>query len=128
VVVSRFKAQLNENAKTLASSHLLPEMNHNEIVGWQNPERIFKDFMVILFGDKDMHPQVKKRMVITKEILNKENIPVLEILSRGNSLLSRIFSSIYIGDFISFYLAILYGVDPTPVDRIAFLKKRLSKT
>lgn len=126
VAVARLRTQLNENAKCLASSHLLPEMNHNEIVGWQNPKRLFKNFIVVLLNDKGIHPRVKKRMEITRQILNKEDIPVLEISSRGNSLLSRIFSLIYIGDFLSFYLAILYGVDPTPVDRITFLKRQLS--
>ena len=126
VVLTRFRAQLNENSKTLASSHQLPEMNHNEIVGWQNPKRLFKNFVVLFFRDKGIHPRVQKRIDISREILRKENISILEISSRGESLLSRIFSLIYIGDFISFYLAILYGIDPTPVERIAYLKKQLT--
>lgn len=125
VVLTRFRAQLNENSKSLASSHCLPEMNHNEIVGWQNPKRLFKNFVVLFFKDKDMHPRVKKRIAISQDILKKENIEIWEINSRGESLLSRIFALIYIGDFISFYLAVLYGVDPTPVERIVYLKKQL---
>ncbi len=125
--VTRLRGQFNENSKSLASTHVFPEMNHNEIMGWQNPKKIFKNFIVLMLRDKDMHRRVAKRMDITGDILKEEDIPVLEIWSRGENLLSRIFSLIYIGDFISFYLAILYGIDPTPVDRVTYLKKRLAK-
>ncbi|MBU1887865.1 MAG: bifunctional phosphoglucose/phosphomannose isomerase, partial [Candidatus Omnitrophica bacterium] len=116
----RWRGQIAENAKALASSHVLPEMNHNEIVGWQNPKKLFKNFIVLMLRDKDMHRRVTTRMDITRDILKDEDISVLEIWSRGQNLLSRIFSLIYIGDFISFYLAILYGIDPTPVDRVTY--------
>jgi glucose/mannose-6-phosphate isomerase len=102
-------------------------MNHNEIVGWQNPEKLFRNFVVVMLRDKDIHPRVAKRMDITKEILKKEDIDIIEIWSRGEGLLSRIFSLIYIGDFISYYLAILYGIDPTPVDRVTYLKNKLAE-
>lgn len=127
-VVMRLRGQLNENSKSLASTHVFPEMNHNEIVGWQNPKKLFKDFVVLMLRDKDMHPRITKRMDITGGILKEEGLRVLEIWSRGENLLSRIFSLIYIGDFISFYLAILYGIDPTPVDRVTYLKKRLAES
>jgi len=125
--VTRLRGQLNENSKSLASAHVFPEMNHNEIVGWQNPKKLFKNFIVLMLRDKDMHRRVATRMDITSDILKEEEVPILEIWSRGENLLSRIFSLIYIGDFISFYLAILYGIDPTPVDRVTYLKKRLAK-
>ncbi len=127
VAVTRLRGQLNENSKSLASTHVFPEMNHNEIVGWQNPKKLFNNFVVLMLRDKNMHPRVTKRMDITADILKDEGVSVLEIWSRGENLLSRIFSLIYIGDFISFYLAILYGIDPTPVDRVTYLKKRLSE-
>ncbi|MCM8795443.1 MAG: bifunctional phosphoglucose/phosphomannose isomerase [Candidatus Omnitrophica bacterium] len=127
VCATRLRGQLNENSKALASSHVFPEMNHNEIVGWQNPRRLFKDFVVLMLRDSRAHPRVEKRMNITKDILNKEGIRVLEIYSHGEDLLSRIFSLIYIGDFISYYLAILYGIDPTPVERVTYLKNQLVK-
>jgi glucose/mannose-6-phosphate isomerase len=127
-VVMRLRGQLNENSKSLASSHLFPEMNHNEIVGWQNPKKLFNNFVVVCLRDKDIHPRVAKRMDITGNILKEEGICVLEIWSQGQDLLSRMFSLIYIGDFISFYLAILYGIDPTPVERVAYLKNQLAKS
>jgi glucose/mannose-6-phosphate isomerase len=128
VVATRLKGQLNENSKALALSHVFPEMNHNEIVGWQNPKKLFKDFLVLMFRDSGMHPRVAKRMDITKELIKKEGVDIIEIWSSGEELLSRIFSFIYIGDFISYYLAILYGIDPTPVDRVTYLKKKLSES
>ncbi len=127
-VVTRFKGQLNENAKSLASTHVFPEMNHNEVTGWQNPKKLFKDFVVLMLKDKGMHPRVMARMKITTDILrDDEDVTVIDIWSRGEGLLSRMLSLIYIGDFVSFYLAILYGIDPTPVDRVTYLKKRLAQ-
>jgi glucose/mannose-6-phosphate isomerase len=126
-VATRFRGQLSENSKALALTHVFPEMNHNEIVGWENPKRLFKNFVVIMLRDKYMHPRVAMRMDITKEVIQKEGVSVLEIWSRGRDLLSRMFSLIYIGDFISFYLAILYGIDPTPVDKVSYLKRKLGQ-
>ena len=128
ICATRFRGQLAENSKALSSSHLFPEMNHNEIAGWQNPAKLFKNFVVIMLRDKGMHPRVVKRMDITGGILKNEGVELIEIWSHGEDLLSRIFSLIYIGDFISYYLAILYGIDPTPVDRVTYLKNQLAKT
>ena len=127
VCATRFRGQIAENSKALGSSHLFPEMNHNEIVGWQNPKKLFKNFAVVMLRDDKMHPRVAKRMDITRDIIKKEGVNLIEIWSRGDSLLSRMFSLIYIGDFVSYYLAILYGIDPTPVERVTYLKKRLSE-
>ena len=84
-----------------------------------------KNFVVVMFKDKGLYPRVAKRMAITRDMLMKDGVNVIEINSVGQGLLSRIFSLIYIGDFISYYLAILYGVDPTPVDKVTYLKKKL---
>lgn len=126
-VVTRWRGQLAENAKSISSTHLFPEMNHNEIVGWRNPKSVMKDLVVILLRDKGDYIRVKKRMDISKSIIEKEGVKVIEVHSEGKSILSRIFSLIYIGDFVSFYLAILNDVDPTPVDNVTYLKKELAK-
>jgi glucose/mannose-6-phosphate isomerase len=128
IVATRFRGQLNENSKSLASSHVFPEMNHNEIVGWEHPKKMFKDLVVVMLRDRGLHPRIIKRMDITKEIISQEGVSVIEIYSQGEDLLSRIFSLIYIGDFVSFYLAILYGIDPTPVERVTYLKKKLAES
>ncbi len=127
IAVTRLRAQLAENPKAIASGHLFPEMNHNEIAAWQNPKRLFKDCVAVFLRDKDINSRVARRMELTKGILGREGLKVIEIWSRGEDTLSKIFSLISIGDFISYYLALLYGVDPTPVDRISYIKEELSK-
>ncbi len=126
-VVTRWRGQLAENSKAISSTHLFPEMNHNEIVGWANPKNLMKDLVVVVLRDKDDHPRVAKRMDISSTIIKKEGVKIIEISSRGESLLCRIFSLIYIGDFVSLYLAILNDVDPTPVDNVMYLKNELAK-
>ncbi len=127
-VATRWRGQLAENAKTLSSTHVFPEMTHNEIVGWEYPKEILKKFIIIMLRDSSDHPRIAKRMDITRDILSKEKkLDVIEAHSEGEGLLSRIFSLIYIGDYVSYYLAILNEVDPTPVDRITYLKDRLAK-
>ncbi len=126
-VVTRWRGQLAENSKTISSSHIFPEMNHNEIVGWENPKKLLKDFVVVILRDKGDHPRIAKRMDITKDIIEKEGVDVVEVNSVGEDVLSRIFSLIYIGDFVSYYLAILNKRDPTPVERVTYLKNELAK-
>ncbi|MDD5173416.1 MAG: bifunctional phosphoglucose/phosphomannose isomerase [Candidatus Omnitrophica bacterium] len=126
-VVTRWRGQLAENSKTLSSGHLFPEMNHNEIVGWENPKKVLKDCVAIILRDVDDHPRISMRMDVTRNLLRKGKAKVLEISSSGRGLLARIFSLIYIGDYVSFYLAILNGIDPTPVNKITYLKKEMAK-
>ena len=126
-VVTRWRGQLAENAKTFASGNLFPEMNHNEIVGWENPAPILKNSVAVMLRDAGDLPRISKRMDITKHILKKEKAGVIEVRSSGKELLARIFSLVYIGDYVSFYLAVLNKTDPSPVNRIAYLKKELAK-
>ncbi|MBU0881323.1 MAG: bifunctional phosphoglucose/phosphomannose isomerase, partial [Candidatus Omnitrophica bacterium] len=117
-VSTRWRGQLAENAKTIASSNLFPEMTHNEIVGWEHPEKALKNLAVIMLRDRGDNPRTAKRMDIIMKVITSLGVKVVEINSRGKGLLSRIFSLIYIGDYVSLYLAILNKCDPTPVDRI----------
>jgi len=126
-IVTRWRGELAENAKQLSSGHLFPEMNHNEIVGWENPPKVLKDFIAVFLRDVDDHPRVSKRMDITAKMLKKSGFETIEVRSFGKTRLARLFSFLYIGDFVSFYLAILNGTDPTPVGRIAYLKNELGR-
>ncbi len=126
-VVTRWRGQFAENSKALSSTHLFPEMNHNEIVGWENPKDLMKHFAVIMLRDRGDHPRVSRRMEISSSIMKKTGAQIIGVDSRGEGLLGRIFSLIYIGDFASLYLAILNGADPTPVDNVTYLKKELAK-
>lgn len=123
-VAYRMKTQFNENSKHPAFYHVFPEMNHNELVGFKDMER--KNFIVLMIRDEFDHPRTKKRMDICKEIMEKR-VDVEEIHTKGNSLLARLFSTIYLGDFASYYLAMHNRVDPAPVEVIEWLKGELNK-
>lgn len=125
-VIIRWRGQIAENSKALASCHVFPEMNHNETVGWENPKALLRNFVVVILRDKDEHPRVAKRIDITKSIIKKKS-KVIEVRSKGKGLLSRMFYLIYFGDFTSYYLAALNKTDPTPVGAVTYLKKELSK-
>lgn len=127
VVATRWKGQINENAKAAAYWNVFPEMNHNEIVGFEAPAELLKNLEVIILRDKADHPRVQKRMEISKTILEKAVSGITEVHSRGNSTLARTFSLTYIGDYVSVYLAALYGIDPTPVKMIDLLKRKLTE-
>ncbi len=127
-VSTRWKGQICENAKMLAFNNVFPEFNHNELVGWKILSEYRDNLIVVILKDQDDHPRVKSRMEIVKRIIEKEKVKVLEVESSGETLLSRIFSLIQLGDFASFYLAILNREDPTPVKVIDLLKNELAKT
>ncbi len=121
----RWRGQMEENAKTLAFHHLLPEMNHNELVGWEYPPELLGQIGVIFLRDHGDHPQVQRRFDLTMELVRRKAGVMHEVWSEGDSLLARIFSVVCLGDFVSFYLACLNSVDPTPVPVIETLKQRL---
>lgn len=121
----RMRCQMNENSKSLAFGNVLPEMNHNEIVGWQNNPQLLKNIIVISISDKDDLPEIKKRRQITTELIKPLAGAFAEVEGEGSSLPERTFDVIYFGDWVSFYLAILYKTDPTPVEKINYLKSKL---
>jgi glucose/mannose-6-phosphate isomerase len=123
----RWRGQFSENAKVLAFGHVVPEMNHNELVGWKILRQQMKEMAVIFLRDRAIHHRVAVRMNIMKTIISEYAAEIIEVESEGNSLLARMFSLIYLGDWVSFYLAILNGVDPTPVKVIDYLKNELGK-
>ncbi len=125
-VAYRWRSQIAENAKNLAFHHALPEMNHNELVGWLHPEEVLRKIGVVFLRDKGDHPQVQRRFELTRELIEKKAGAVLEVWSEGESLLARIMSTVYLGDFVSLYLAYLNNSDPTPVRVIDYFKSRLS--
>ncbi len=124
-VAFRWRSQIEENAKNLAFHHILPEMNHNELVGWKFPEAVLRNIGVILLRDREDHPQVQRRFELTKEIISSKAAAIHEVWSEGESLLSRVMSLIYLGDYVSLFLAYLNEVDPTPVEVIDYFKSKL---
>ena len=125
--ITRLRNQLCENSKSLATSHFLPEMDHNEIMGFSHPKEMLKGTVVIFLRDKFDHPRIKDRIEITSQIIKDSVHKIINVDSKGKGLLARLCSLIYIGDFASYYLAILNKEDPTPVDEITYLKKELAK-
>ena len=119
----RLKGQLNENAKLLASAAPVPEMNHNEIVGWEGS---VSSCNVILLRDSGDHPRVSARLDILGELLAKRT-KVHTVYTQGVSLLSRYMSLICWSDWISYYAALVKKTDPTPVEIITYLKNELAK-
>jgi glucose/mannose-6-phosphate isomerase len=128
IVNLRWRGQLNENAKTLAFGNYLPEMNHNEIVGWQENPSLLKYFAILAFRDVEDQPQLMKRLDITLEVIAPLSALLIELDGDGDTKLERIFDLIYLGDWVSFYLAILNKIDPTPVEKINYLKNKLSES
>jgi glucose/mannose-6-phosphate isomerase len=126
-IAYRWRCQFNENSKSLAISHGVPEMNHNEIVGWENPMHICQDAVVCCLLDRDDHPEVKERFSIIHDLIEHSGAFVFDFASQGKSLIARMFSLIYLGDFVSVYLALREAVDPSPVRRIDLLKARLDE-
>jgi glucose/mannose-6-phosphate isomerase len=122
----RWRSQISENAKNLASHHVLPEMNHNELVGWLYPEEVLRQIGVVMLRDTGDHPQIQRRFDLTRDLIAAKAGTVQEVWSEGTSILARVLSIIYLGDFVSLYLAYLNNTDPTPVAVIDYLKKNLS--
>jgi glucose/mannose-6-phosphate isomerase len=126
-IARRFKQQLNENAKMVAKWDNLPEFNHNEIVGYEKSENIADGFAAIFIRDPKEPTEIKSRIETTKSIMEPTGISIYDVCSQGQSSLARMLSIIAIGDFVSIYLAILRGIDPTPVQTINKLKGELQK-
>ncbi|MEM0359348.1 MAG: bifunctional phosphoglucose/phosphomannose isomerase [Candidatus Hadarchaeales archaeon] len=120
-VALRLKTQLNENSKVPAKVELLPELCHNEIVGLRSSPP-FVSFILLRSGEENRRMEV--RMEFLKELLRGRK--VVEFRGEGRGRLARLLTLVYFGDFLSFYLAVKRGVDPTPVPEIEELKKRLS--
>ena len=124
-VAWRFKQQFNENSKVPAKWEVFSELNHNEIVGWEGADELHKCFSAIFIRDKDEPTEIRSRIEITKRLISKAGLELFEVYAQGKSPLAKMLSTICIGDFTSVYLAVLHGVDPTPVKTINYLKDTL---
>lgn len=122
-ITYRWRTQLEENAKTLAFHHLFPEATHNELSGWVRPRAIFSRVAAVFITDRDVHPRTRRRMEFAASVIRREGTAVLWAKVPGPSVLSRMLRLIALGDFVSVYLALLYRVDPTPVERVEALKR-----
>jgi glucose/mannose-6-phosphate isomerase len=122
----RWKTQINENSKMMAYYEVFPELNHNAIVGYSLPEQITHNTRVVILDSDFLHERVRLRIQITQNLLKQAGIEYLVLKSEGKSGLSQMLEMVLLGDYVSYYLAMLNGVDPSPVKSIAFLKGNLS--
>ncbi len=117
-----WKIKLNENAKTPAFWNFFPELDHNEMVGFTLPQAKFR---VVMLRDEDDHPQNRKRFEITARLLEEHGVETEIIDMEPGDPFAKMFSSLNLGDWTSYYLALEYGQDPTPVEMVEKLKKLL---
>ncbi len=123
----RFKGQLAENSKTFSSVNFVPELNHNEIEGWNKPASMLKNTIVIFLEDRNESKKIRCRFSATKKIIKPTGCKIITLIATGKSKMAKIFSLIYFCDWVSYYLAIINNVDPYPVKKIEKLKKELTR-
>ncbi|WP_448584277.1 bifunctional phosphoglucose/phosphomannose isomerase [Thermocrinis sp.] len=123
-IAFRWKTQINENSKTLCYTAVLPELHHNEVVGLDNPIARNLCHFIVLYDTED-HPRVIKRVEITVKIFKELGLAPIILQGKGQSLEERLMYLAYLEDWVSFYLADIYGYDPLPVKIIDRIKESL---
>lgn len=123
-VAVRFRQQINENGKMLAWHHVIPEMNHNELVGWRDKD---KSRAVVFLRDEKDYERVQARMEINKGVIKKYSPSISEVWTRGKSYWEKVYYLVHLTDWASVFLAEMHGVDATEVKVIDHLKGELAK-
>jgi glucose/mannose-6-phosphate isomerase len=125
-VARRWRTQIGEVGKALAQFEELPEADHNMVAGIDKPENLFGSTMVVFLRGNEYHPRNLVRTDATKELLMVEGMNTDLVQARGETRMAEQWTSLHFGDYVSFYLAMAYGVDPTPVHAIEELKREIS--
>ena len=123
-----FNNQINENSKTFSSDFIIPELNHHLMEGLRNPKNNKDNLFVIFINSKMYSERIQKRFEVTKDVVNKNNIPFYQINLKSDKKISQIFELIQFGAFINFYLSIIYKQNPAPIPWVDYFKNELSKT
>ena len=126
-VAVRLKGQICENGKILAYHSVFPEMNHNEIVGWEKNSELFSNYFIIWLFDIDMNERNKFRQKIVKDMLKEIGVDQFKLEVSGDDFIDRFLLLIHYGDWLSYWCAILHKMDPSPVQNIEKLKNKLSE-
>lgn len=121
-LATRFAQDLNENSKMLAHTGIIPEMNHNEILGWKNKN---ENIIGVFLRSNLEHPQISKRIELTKEIIKEKSGGIIEIKAKGNSSLEQAFYLIYLGGWVSLHIAEIKNIDPVETKIIDEFKVKL---
>jgi len=126
-VARRWKTQFNENSKVWSFHEELPEADHNAVVGYRLPEEVRKRAFILLLHSPHLHPRILLRYEATRGLLVEAGVEQEVIEARGRGPLAQMLSLVLYGDYVSYYLALLQGIDPTPTPPIQALKERLAK-
>lgn len=126
-VAQRWKGQLNENAKQLAWASALPEMNHNEVDGFAGPKAAVGRLAVVLLREPEEHPRIAARFAWLASYLKRRQVPAASIVAEGEDAASRLLGAAALGDFVSYYLALQNGVDPSALPGVESLKEALRR-
>ncbi len=127
VIARRWKTQINELAKAWASFEGIPEMNHNTLAGLVYPEALFEKTSAIFLRTPMDHPRNQKRFDLSMQFFLEAGIAVDSVLAQGEGRLAQLWSLLQFGDYVSYYLALDYDIDPTPVEALSMLKTALSE-
>ncbi len=125
-IAYRWKTQINENAKAPCFAGELPELDHNEIEGWQGAGELGA-FSAVFLDDADLHPRLRQRIELTRGLIAGHAAATYRIESIGETRTERLVSLLLLGDLVSLYLAVLRGVDPSPVALLERLKGELAR-
>jgi len=125
-VARRWKSQINENSKGWSYFEALPEMDHNAVSGIHFPPGVAERICMLFLTGTAIHPRNQLRLELTQEVLEGQGILCRRVEAPGQTTLAQILTAIQLGDYVSVYLAALYGTDPTAIDDIVGLKRRMS--
>ncbi|MFH1100423.1 MAG: bifunctional phosphoglucose/phosphomannose isomerase [Methanobacteriota archaeon] len=124
-VAKRWRTQFNENSKVIARDDVVPECDHNDIVGWSADGKVAKQWSVLLFRDKDEESLYQSvRLDFMETLFTGSVAHLIEVAPRGKNRLAKVLYTLYLGDFVSCYLGLLRNIDPSPVDAITALKNQ----
>ncbi len=122
-IAYRWKSQFNENAKLPAFWNEIPELDHNEIVGWESAGELGR-FSAVFLDDADLHPRIRQRIELTRGLIAGAGAPTFRVETEGVTPTERLLSLTVLGDLVSLYLAVLRGIDPTPVAVLGSAEER----
>lgn len=115
--------QINETAKSFSSFHVIPELNHHLMEGLKNPEN---KKLSVLFLNSDLYsPKIKKRIELTKDVVSKNGVPYYEFIAEGETGLTQVFEVLSFGGYLTLYLGLLYGLDPSLIPWVDYFKEKL---
>ena len=126
-VAHRWKTQINENSKAWSFYEVFPELNHNAVVGYQFPPELAEKIMVVMLRSDLLARPVQLRYEVTCQLLERAGVGYESVDGEGDTPLSQLLSLVLFGDYVSYYLAIHYRIDPSPVEAINYLKEQLAQ-